>query len=209
MPDLIMPDLPPCPENSRCYDVYFYVAGGARLVWRNPNHGIALDDEAIAWMSDGAAHRQSYANIAAVHLQTAALGNADNVIDQCKIEFVDGPAVTVSNASSSGLPDQAQTPLYRDFVRDFHARLAAHGCGTIHFSAGMARWRYRILFGTLIAAGLLFVAAPIGILIVTGDLHALIPMAMGVSLCWPLTRLMMNNVPRGYTPDRLPVELLS
>ena len=151
-----MPDLPPRPENSRSYDVYFYVAGGARLVLRNPNHGIALDDSAIAWTSGGAAYRQSYADIAAVHLQTAALGNAANVIDQCKIEFVEGPAVTVSNASSSGLPDQAQTPLYREFVRDFHTRLVTHGCGTIHFSAGMARWRYRMLFGTLIAAGLIF-----------------------------------------------------
>jgi hypothetical protein len=34
-------------------------------------------------------------------------------------------------------------------------------------------------------------------------------MAMGLSLCWPLTRLMMNNTPRDYTPDLLPEELLS
>ena len=156
-----MPDLSPHPENSRSYDVYFYVAGSSRLVLRNPNHGIVLDDTAIAWTKDGAACRQAYANIAAVHLQTAALGNAVNVIDQCKIEFVAGPAVTVSNASSSGLPDKAQTPLYRDFVRDLHARLAAHGCGTIHFTAGMAQWRYRMLFGTMIVAALLFIVTPI------------------------------------------------
>ncbi len=204
-----MPDLSPHPENSRSYDVYFYVAGSSRLVLRNPNHGIVLDDTAMAWTKDGAACRQAYANIAAVHLQTAALGNAVNVIDQCKIEFVDGPAVTVSNASSSGLPDKAQTPLYRDFVRDFHTRLTAHGCLAIRFTAGMAQWRYRMLFGTMIVAALLFIVTPIGVLLVTGDLHILVPMAMGVSLCWPLTRLMMNNTPRGYTPDRLPEELLS
>lgn len=204
-----MPDLSPHPENSRSYDVYFYVAGSSRLVLRNPNHGIVLDDTAMAWTKDGAACRQAYANIAAVHLQTAALGNAVNVIDQCKIEFVDGPAVTVSNASSSGLPDKAQTPFYRDFVRDFHTRLTAHGCLAIRFTAGMAQWRYRMLFGTMIVAALLFIVTPIGVLLVTGDLHILVPMAMGVSLCWPLTRLMMNNTPRGYTPDRLPEELLS
>ena len=204
-----MPDLSPHPENSRSYDVYFYVAGSSRLVLRNPNHGIVLDDTAIAWTKDGAACRQAYADIVAVHLQTAALGNAANVIDQCKIEFVAGPAVTVSNASSSGLPDKAQTPLYRDFVRDFHARLATHGCVAIRFTAGMAQWRYRMLFGTMIVAALLFIVTPIGLLLVTGDLHILIPMAMGLSLCWPLTRLMMNNTPRDYTPDRLPQELLS
>jgi hypothetical protein len=131
-----MPDLSPHPENSRSHDVYFYVAGSSRLVLRNPNHGIVLDDTAIAWTKDGAACRQAYADIVAVHLQTAALGNAANVIDQCKIEFVAGPAVTVSNASSSGLPDKAQTPLYRDFVRDFHARLTTHGCAAIRFTAG-------------------------------------------------------------------------
>jgi hypothetical protein len=204
-----MPDLSPHPKNSRFYDVYFYVAGASRLVLRNPNHGITIDDGGIAWTSGGTAYRQCYSDIAAVHLQTAALGNAVNVIDQCKIEFAAGPAVTVSNASSSGLPDKAQTPLYRDFVRDLHARFAAHGCGTTHFTAGMAQWRYRMLFGTMIVAALLFIVTPIVVLMVTGDLHILIPMAMGISLCWPLTRLMMNNTPRDYTPDRLPEELLS
>ena len=205
-----MPNLSPHPQNQRSYDVYFFVAGGSRLVLRNPNHGIALDDDGIAWTSAGTAYRQSYDSVAAVHLQTAALGNAANVIDQCKIEFVESPAVTISNASSSGLPDQAQTPLYRDFVRDFHTRLATHGCGAkIRFTAGMAQWRYRMLFATMIVAALLFIVTPIGLLAITGDLHILIPMAMGVSLCWPLTRLMMNNTPRGYTPDRLPEELLS
>jgi hypothetical protein len=204
-----MLDLPSHPDNSRSYDVYFYVAGGPRFVLRNVNHGIAVGAEGIAFTGNGTAHRQAYATIAAVHLQTAALGNADRVIDQCKIEFIDGSAVIVSNASSSGLPDAGQTPLYRNFVRDLHARLAAHGAGAIRLTAGMAPWRYKMLFGALIAAGLLFVVTPLGLLIVTGDWHVLIAMAMGLSLCWPFTRLMMNNAPRAYTPDRLPEELLS
>jgi hypothetical protein len=70
-------------------------------------------------------------------------------------------------------------------------------------------WRDGATFGTMIVAALLFIVTPIGLLVVTGDLHILIPMAMGVSLCWPLTRLMMNNTHRDYTPDRLPEELLS
>ncbi len=204
-----MPDLSPHPENSRSYDVYFYVAGSSRLVLRNANHGIVLDDTAMAWTKDGAACRQAYANIAAVHQQTAALGNAVKVIDQCKIEFVDGPAVTVSNASSSGLPDKAQTPFYRDFVRDFHTRLTAHGCLANPFhrrhgamalqNAVRHHDRRRATFhrhANRRSAGH------------RGSAHSG-PDGDGVSLCWPLTRLMMNNTPRGYTPDRLPEELLS
>lgn len=204
-----MPALSPLPKNSRSHDVYFYVDGGARFVLRNPNHGIAVDDDGIAWTSNGTAHRQAYATIAAVHLQTAALGNAASVIDQCEIDFVGDPSVTVSNASSNGLPDQTQTPLYRDFVRDLHARFAVHGAGAVRFTAGMAPWRYKMLLAAMFAAGLLFVVTPLGLLVVTRDWHVLIAMAMGVSLCWPFTRLMMNNAPRDYTPDRLPDELLS
>ena len=170
---------------------------------------MTIDNQGISWTTNGAIRKQPFASIAAVHLRTAALGNADTVIDQCKIEFTDGPAVTVSNAAASGLPDKAQTPAYREFVRDLHAHIAARGAGTVRFTAGMARWRYKMLLAALIFAGLLFIVTPIGIVVVTGDRHALIPMAMGVSLCWPFTRLMINNAPRDYTPDRLPDELLS
>jgi len=204
-----MPDPLPHSQNSRSYDVYFYVAGGPRFVLRNANHGIAVDDDGIAWTGNGTAYRQAHATVAAVHLQTAALGNAANVIDQCKIDFVGGLSITVSNASSSGLPDKTQTPLYRDFVRDLHARIAAHGDGAVRFTAGMAPWRYKLLFGAMIAAGLLFVVTPLGLLVMTRDWHVLIAMAMGVSLCWPFTRLMIDNAPRDYTPDRLPDGLLS
>src|SRR5271168_1314017 len=113
-----MSDLSLLPENPRTHDVYFYVAGGARFVLRNPNHGITVSNNGMAWTAGGTPCTRPFVDIAAVHLQTAALGNANSVIDQCKIEFTDGPAVTVSNASASGLPDNAQTPVYREFVRD-------------------------------------------------------------------------------------------
>jgi hypothetical protein len=204
-----MPDSSPPPESPRTHDVYFYVAGGPRFFLRNSNRGITVDNNGIAWTAGGASCARAFAAITAVHLQTAALGNANNVIDQCRIEFTDAPAVTVSNASASGLPDDARTPLYREFVRDLHARLAARGATAIRFTAGMTPWRYKGLFVTMVVAGLLFIVTPLGLVAVTGDWHALIPMGMGVSLCWPITRLMMKNAPRDYTPDRLPIELLS
>lgn len=204
-----MPDTLPSTVRSRSHDVYFYVAGGPRFVLRNANHGVTLSDDGLTFTANGSVRAIGFADISAIHIQTAALGNANNVIDQCKIELLNGPAITVSNASASGLPDEAQTPIYRDFVQDLHARLAQRSAAGIRFTAGMAPWRFKALFATMIVSGLLFIAAPLGIAMVTGDWHALIALAMGVSLCWPVARLMMNNAPRDYTPDRLPGELLS
>jgi hypothetical protein len=201
------PTLPPA--NPHVYAVYFYVAGGPRLMVSNPNHGITVGDEALASTNYGNAHAAPVATIATIRLQIAALGHADRVIDQYKIEFTDGPAITISNASSSGLPDKNQTPIYRAFVHDLHARLAVHGSGAIRFTAGMAPWRYKMLFGALSAAGLPFIVTPLVLFAVMGDWHVLIPMAMSVSLIWPFIQLMRNNAPRDYTPDALPDELLS
>jgi hypothetical protein len=199
----------PPSRRPRLHDVYFTASGAPRFYWRNPNHGIVVGDGAITWMIDGQPHTARYGTIAAIHLQTAALGSAENVIDQCRIEFADGGALIVSNATATGLPQDAQTPIYRDFVCDLHRQLAAHGVLGIRFTAGMSPWRYKVLFITLITAALFFIGLPLVLLFVIGDPHVLIPMAIGAGLIWPLVRLMRNNAPRGYTPDALPDELLS
>jgi len=127
----------------------------------------------------------AFADVSAIHLQTAALGNQQRVIDQCRIEFVNGTKLLVTNCTSSGLPDPAQTPLYRAFVRDLHARRALRQSSTTRFTAGMAEWRYKRLFVTMIVAGLLFIATPFVLVMVTGDWHGLIVAAMDIMLCWP------------------------
>jgi len=195
--------------DSRTYDVYFTVSGGPRFYFTNPNHGIAVSDRGIAWTADGHPGEAAFADIVAIHLQTAALGNARKVIDQCRIEFVDGAALSVSNATSSGLPDETQTPPYRAFVHDLHAHLAARKDSAIRFTAGMAPWRYKGLFVTMIVAGLFFVAAPLVVVAITGDWHGLLVTATGAALCWPFIKMLQNNAPRDYTADRLPDELLS
>jgi len=195
--------------DQQTYDVYFAAARGFRIYWRNPNHGITVGDDGLSFTVDGRERTVGWSDIAAVHLQIAALGNANTTIDQCKIGFADGSAIVVSNAASSGLPDAAQTPIYRDFVRGLHARLARQSGAAICFRAGMAPWRYRALQVTLIIAGLFFVATPIGLTLFTGDWHGLMLGAAGVALVWPLTLLMLKNAPRDYAPDRLPSELLS
>jgi hypothetical protein len=194
---------------TQSYDVFFTVAGGPRLVWRIPTHGITVSDSGIAYTVNDSARTSAFTKIAAIHLSTAALGNASNVIDQCKIQFSDGGTITISNATSNGLPNAAQTHIYRDFVRDLHGRLVASGHDTIRFTAGMSSWRYKGAIITMIIAGLFFVVTPLGITLFTGDPQALIPMGMGVLLVWPFMRLISNNTPRNYTPDSLPDELMS
>jgi len=71
----------------------------------------------------------------------------------------------------------------------------------------MAPWRYKMLFVTMIVAGLFFIATPAILAAVTG--HALIIAGAGVIFCWPFTKMLMNNGLRDYTPDNLPDELLS
>jgi hypothetical protein len=195
--------------NPQTHDVYFAAASGFRIYWRNPNHGIAVGDDGLSFTLNGKLRSIGWSDVAAVHLQIAALGNAQNTIDQCKIDFTDGSAIVVSNATSSGLPNAAQMLLYRDFVRDLHAHLAPQRYSAIRFSAGMAPWRYRTLMITLVIAGLFFIIAPAGLTLFTGDWHMLILAAGGIAIVWPFVLLLTKSAPRTYRPDALPDELLS
>jgi hypothetical protein len=196
------------PVTAQTYDVYFATAG-FRVYWRNPNHGITIGDDGLSLTLDGKPRAIGWSDVAAVHLQIAALGNATNTIDQCKIDFTDGSAIVVSNATSSGLPNDAQTRIYRDFVGGLHTRLALRVHDAIRFSAGMAPWRYRALLVTIVVAGLLFVATPLGLTLFTGDWRGLILAATGVAFVWPFALLLSKSAPRNYAPDKLPDQLLS
>ena len=194
-------------QHSQAYDVYFTVAGGSRFVLWLTNHGITVGDNGLSFSVDGQAQTMAFADIAAIHLSSGAVGQ--EVIDQCKITFNSGNTITVSNATSSGLPNQAQTQIYRDFVDGLHNRLAGACRDKISFTAGMSGFRYKGLLVTLVIAGLFFIATPLVLAIITGDAHALILMGTGVFLVWPFMRVLSNNTPRNYTPDALPDELMS
>ena len=206
IPIPVSPPLAPLSSgHPRIYDVRFAVPGGR--FFRRPYHGVALSDDAIAWMVEERTDSAPLDSIAAVHLDTA--GTPQFVIKQCKITFANGVPLTVSNINSTGRPDDKMTPVYRDFVRDLHATLAARHQDGVHYTAGLAPWRYKGLFVTSIVAGLMFVATPLVLLAIEADLTTLGLLAAGVGLCWPLAIMLRNNKPRDYTPDRLPEELLA
>ena len=199
----------PAPQGSRTYDVYFAVPGRWRFYVRNPNHGVAVADAGLSWALDGKPGSADYADIAAIHLQKSALGNAVNTINECRIAFANGEALVVNNASATGLPSDGQIPTYRAFVHDLHRRLAARASAATRFTAGVSVARYRALLVTLIVAGLVLIVTPLGLTLMTGDWHMLIAMIVGAALLWPVFLLMSKNKPRQYTPDKLPEELLS
>jgi hypothetical protein len=203
----VMTDAPTA--NPRTYDVFFVTSATRRFYLTNPNHGVTVTSQGLAWTADGTPRNILFSDITEIHLQTAAIGNSGKQLDQCKIVFGNGERLTVADSKANGLPDAAQTPVYRDFVRDLHARLAKQPNGTISYSAGVSKLRYRFMLATLVIAFLFFVATPIGLALFTGDLTALGYGVGGVMLCFPLLRLAMTNTPRSYTPDQLPAELLS
>jgi hypothetical protein len=192
--------------NPQTYEIYF-TDGSKRFYFKNPNHGMTLNEGNIAWTSDGHAHQAALAKIASVHLQTAALNRS--VLDLCRIEFSDGTALTVTNGTANGLPDPTQTSIYRAFVRDLHAHLATRSHDAIRFTIGMQHWRYKALFITMIVAGLFFVATPLVVAIITADLKGLFLMFAGASFCWPFAKMLKENAPRNYAPDQVPDDMLS
>jgi tetrahydromethanopterin S-methyltransferase subunit F len=194
-------------QHSQLYDLYFTVSSGPRFVMWITNHGVTVGDGDMSFSVDSKPRTIAFADIAAIHLSSANVGQ--DVIDQCKIEFNSGDTITISNATSGGLPNKEQTQIYRSFVQDLHGRLAAAGRNTIRFTAGMSGTRYKGAMIVVVIAALFFVVTPLVLAIITGDGHALILMGTGAFFVWPFMRLLSNNTPRNYTPDRLPDELIS
>ena len=110
----------PLSENLRAYDVCFSVNGGR--FFRKLDRGVTLSDDSIAWTVDGCTAEMPFGNIVAVHLESSG---AAVVVDRCTVTFADGNVLSVVNSDPGGFADREQVSIYRDFVHDLHARLAA------------------------------------------------------------------------------------
>ena len=194
-------------ENPRSYDLYL-AEGPRRVFVKLTVCGITVSDSGLAWTSgDGTARTVPFADIAAIHLGAGLIGQS--TLDTCRIDFTDGDGFATADWSSSGLPDDSKLPIYRDFVRDLHARLAAQSSGTIRFTAGFPQWRYNIAFGAAICLGLMWLAALVITLFLAPGLAGLGVVIGGAFILLPVIKLLRNTAPRNYTPDQLPIELLS
>jgi hypothetical protein len=191
-------------EGTRTYDLCINVAG-RRLYWRNRNRGVTLGADTIAWTMDGEQNETAYGNVVAVHLDSSG---QKVVTDRCTVSFADGRGLTIVNTDPGGYADAARAALYRGFVRDLHGRLAGR-TGGIRFTEGWPLWRCQAMFALAGLIGIAAAALGVYMLLRLGDLRGPVLVAIAAFAAWKLSRTARNNLPRAYTPDRLPEFLLS
>jgi hypothetical protein len=198
----------PAPLSTH-YDLHFLI-DHKRFFWSNPNLGVTLidagKDSALAWQSETGEVRRLWTDIKAVNMISTSDGKAE--VNQCRVEFRDGRSITLTDAGSGGTLDEEKTPLYRDFVRALHERLAHAPKGTIRFSAGVSEGRHMLLTVTVYVAALFFVALPVGLLFIVRDWKVLGALAAGAGFVWPLWKIAEKNRPRSYDPRHPPGELM-
>jgi hypothetical protein len=194
---------------SKHYALHFLI-DETRFFWRNPNLGVSIidagRDSALAWTTESGEARRLWTEIAAVNMVSTSDGKAE--VNQCRVEFRDGRSITLTDAGSTGTLDEEKTPLYRDFVRALHARLAQAPQGTIRFTAGVSEARHMLLTVTMCIAALLFVALPLVLLFIVRDWKVLGALAAGAGFVWPFWKIAEKNRPRSYDPRHPPGELM-
>jgi hypothetical protein len=191
----------PAAASETRYDLYSRT-GNSRFYFHNDNLGVTLTSERLAWIDAGQSHSAPFKDIASVHLQSGG------EINQCLIRFVDGHLLTITDANAYGIVTEQQTPVYRTFMHDLHARLVASGVNSIRFTAGYMGARHRVVMVGALLLGLICFVGPLVMLVVTGEFKLLLAAVTGGGLCWTMIRTMQNNVPRDYDPNRPPEELL-
>jgi hypothetical protein len=197
--------MPSSAAGRKNYDLYFRF-GAAKFSWRNAEPGVSLSDDAIAWTADGGQQQAGLSDITGVHLQTGSIGQ--NTIASCRLRFRDGSTLLVASNNGYGLQDDAHDKAYCVFVQDLHARLAARKAAPIAFTAGFSAARYRFGKVTIVVAGLFFLVTPVVLFLITGSWQMIWALFLGVSLLWPLYRVMRADAPRIYDPRQVPPELM-
>jgi hypothetical protein len=114
----------------------------------------------------------------------------------------------IASNNGYGLQDDAHDRHYCAFVQDLHARLAARKDTPIAFTAGFSAARYRFGKVVIVVAALFFLVTPAVLLLVTGVWQMVWPLFLGVSLLWPLYRVMQADAPRIYDLRQVPPELM-
>jgi hypothetical protein len=193
---------PPRQETHR-YDVCFFL--NRRRALHVLDRGVTLNADGLSCTANGSPGTELFANITAVHLKTS--GGKTNT-GSCAVSFADGNVVTVLSCNRGGYTAAACAASYRALVHALHARLAA-APGTIRFTEGWPLWRCQAML--LVAAGtaVLFTGLGLWELFCLRNLQGPMLLALGGYTSWRFYRVSINNLPRDYTPDRLPEFLLS
>jgi hypothetical protein len=194
---------------STAYDLRF-VLNDKRFFWKNPNHGVTITDagrdSCLTWQADSGAGRQLWTDITGVTMSSVTDGRAE--VNQCRVAFRDGRSLIVTDTGADGRLDESRTPVYRDFVRALHLRLAQAPAGTIAFRAGASEGRYRGMKIILAIAALFFVGTPFVLLFIVRDWRVLLTLFAGAAFVWVPWQIVQKNQPRSYDPKYPPGEMM-
>ncbi len=197
------PSAPP----AQYYDLTHREAGMGSVVLRYKDSGLTLSSNALEWMSEGARRGHRLHDIRGIRLVLGSLPQS-GPFGSCEIAFSNGDLLTVNSLNAWGTPDQEKAPVYRAFLTDLHGRLSPEDRRRITFSAGNSQTRQTVGKVILVVSALFFIALPIVLLLVTGEIKALFITIVGAGLVYPLYRTVRANEPRTYSPDHLPDDLL-
>jgi hypothetical protein len=198
-----MPETPAA--QPRRYDVCFFL--NRRRALHKLDRGVTLGSGNVSCTADGETRDEPFGAIAAVHLKTCG---PKSDVESCTVTFADDNVLTVLNCDPGGYADADLARNYRAFVQDLHAQLAAGGYRGIRFTEGWPLWRCQAMFAFAVFTALVFTGFGLWLLYRLGDLpRGLGLLALGGYGSWRLYRVTLNNVPRDYTPDRLPEFLLT
>jgi hypothetical protein len=185
------------------------------FVRRNPgelalklaDEGVAIMGERVIWATVAGEDSRLLSEISAVHLSVAHIARYGD-FGSCIIHFGEVAPLQVVGSSAFGFPDEERDPVYAAFVRDLHERLATRPTGAVRFLAGVSEGRLQAMQVMLIIAGLFFVALPLILLLLTGELGMLAAATAGGIFVAGIYGSTQKNRPRGYDPRHVPPELL-
>lgn len=169
--------------------------------------GIRLGPGGLDWTSAGEARHAAYADIVEIRLQTGTVGRGGS-FGTCTIAFDNGEALNIFGVTRFGNPDQEKGAIYGDFVRDLHRRLGPADRERIRFCAGGSPG-FRTFGKVAMTIGVaFFIAMPVVLLAVTGDMRALAVLFGGAIFMTPFLKTFRRNAPTAYTPEHIPEELI-
>ncbi len=191
---------------KRRYGLFVRRSGGLAL--KLGDEGVGLHDGLLFWSSGKGEIARPLSDVTGVHLSVAHIARHGD-FGACTIALAGAQPLIVSASSAYGFPEAERNETYRAFLRDLHESLAAvRPPGTVRYASGVSEARLHFVRVLVFIMGLMMVALPAVLLLLTGELSMLGVMAVGGAFTWGYFGWTQKNAPRIYEPGRIPPELM-
>jgi hypothetical protein len=144
----------------------FFRDSDARIFWKLETRGIMVAERGLSFQVAEGPREIAFPEIASIRLQTAFAMYGAPVIGMCAIERRDGRVLTVYSGDALGRGDDQQRAHYEAFVRALHRAIPAQEKSRIAFRGGLSDTRHAVVSAAMIVGALLFVALPLGLLVI-------------------------------------------